>query len=44
MTKNPVGRPKKAEQEKKVTLTISVKKKHKKEFQAIIEKIAKDYK
>ncbi len=29
MKKNPIGRPKKPENEKKITLTLGVKKKHK---------------
>jgi hypothetical protein len=44
MSKKPVGRPKKAEQDQKVTLRVSVKRRHKKEVQIMIDNIAKGYK
>jgi hypothetical protein len=43
MSKKPVGRPKKLEQDKRITLTVSVKKKYKKEAQTKIDNIAKEY-
>jgi hypothetical protein len=43
MTKKPIGRPKKEEKERKVTLRIAVKKRHEKEVQTIIDNIAKAY-
>jgi hypothetical protein len=41
--KKPVGRPKKAEADQKVTLRVSVKRKHRREVQTIIDNIAKAY-
>jgi hypothetical protein len=44
MNKKPVGRPKKKASEKKVTLTVSVAKKHVTEFVPKLQELAKPYK
>jgi hypothetical protein len=43
MNKKAVGRPKKMDAEKLVTVRTSVKKRHEKEFQKIIDNLANRY-
>jgi hypothetical protein len=43
MIKKPIGRPKKQDAEKLVTVRTSVKKKHEKDFQKMINNLAKAY-